>query len=163
MFFDVDQHMPSLRDSGSLGLHAHYCMSSLRDLDRFLSEDPIGFEDGDANLQRYVGNGPTNLVDPSGLTNVEISQAASQRACQYEQFDRDLQRYVKARRQNPGIYGPRLNWRDLLMSFFGNTSTLDISGPGRCASPAPRSSSIVCPISARFAVRRLTGAQESLA
>ncbi len=105
-------------------------MSSLRDLDRFLSEDPIGFEAGDANLQRYVGNGPTNLVDPSGLTNVEISQALSQRACQYEQFDRDLQRYVKASRQNPGIYGPRLNWRDLLMSFFGNTSTLDISGPG---------------------------------
>ena len=30
-------------------------MSSLRDLDRFLSEDPIGFEDGDANLQRNTG------------------------------------------------------------------------------------------------------------
>jgi RHS repeat-associated protein len=100
-------------------------------LGRFLSEDPIGFEAGDANLQRYVANGPTNAVDPSGLTNVEMSQAASQRASQYEQFDRDLQRYVKARRQNPpGVYGPRLNWRDWLMSFFGSTSTLDISAPG---------------------------------
>jgi RHS repeat-associated protein len=34
---------------------------------RFISQDPIGFEAGDANLYRYVGNGPTNFVDPSGL------------------------------------------------------------------------------------------------
>jgi RHS repeat-associated protein len=34
---------------------------------RFLSRDPIGFEAGDANLFRYVGNGPTNGIDPSGL------------------------------------------------------------------------------------------------
>ena len=33
---------------------------------RFLSRDPIGFEAGDANLYRYVGNGPTDGVDPSG-------------------------------------------------------------------------------------------------
>jgi RHS repeat-associated protein len=36
-------------------------------LGRFLSEDPIGFEAGDANLLRYVENGPTNFMDPSGL------------------------------------------------------------------------------------------------
>lgn len=29
--------------------------------------DPLGFEAGDENLYRYVGNGPTNAVDPSGL------------------------------------------------------------------------------------------------
>jgi RHS repeat-associated protein len=34
---------------------------------RWLSEDPIGFDAGDANLRRYVGNGPTNATDPSGL------------------------------------------------------------------------------------------------
>jgi RHS repeat-associated protein len=34
---------------------------------RFTSEDPIGFGGGDANLARYVGNGPTNATDPSGL------------------------------------------------------------------------------------------------
>jgi RHS repeat-associated protein len=33
----------------------------------FISEDPIGFEAGDNNLYRYVGNGPTNANDPSGL------------------------------------------------------------------------------------------------
>ncbi len=34
---------------------------------RWTQEDPIGFAAGDANLYRYVGNGPTNAVDPSGL------------------------------------------------------------------------------------------------
>ena len=34
---------------------------------RWFSEDPIGFEGGDANLYRYVGNMPTMYVDPSGL------------------------------------------------------------------------------------------------
>ena len=34
---------------------------------RWLSQDPIGFDGGDANLYRYVGNDPGNGVDPSGL------------------------------------------------------------------------------------------------
>ena len=34
---------------------------------RFLSEDPLGFAAGDVNLSRYVGNGPTLWVDPSGM------------------------------------------------------------------------------------------------
>jgi RHS repeat-associated protein len=34
---------------------------------RWTSEDPSLFAPGDANLYRYVGNGPTNGVDPNGL------------------------------------------------------------------------------------------------
>ena len=34
---------------------------------RFLSEDPIGFEGGDANLYRYVINNSINFSDPYGL------------------------------------------------------------------------------------------------
>jgi RHS repeat-associated protein len=34
---------------------------------RFISEDPLGFSAGDGNLYRYVGNSPTNFIDPSGL------------------------------------------------------------------------------------------------
>jgi len=34
---------------------------------RWISQDPIGFAAGDANLYRYVGNGPTTKTDPSGL------------------------------------------------------------------------------------------------
>jgi RHS repeat-associated protein len=35
---------------------------------RWLSEDPIGFDGGDPNLYRYVGNGVTYRTDPTGLT-----------------------------------------------------------------------------------------------
>jgi RHS repeat-associated protein len=34
---------------------------------RFINEDPLGFGAGDTNIYRYVGNSPTNAVDPSGL------------------------------------------------------------------------------------------------
>jgi RHS repeat-associated protein len=34
---------------------------------RFISEDPIGFTAGDANLYRYVGNNSVNATDPTGL------------------------------------------------------------------------------------------------
>jgi RHS repeat-associated protein len=36
-------------------------------LGRFISEDPIGFAAGDANLSRYVGNSTPNATDPTGL------------------------------------------------------------------------------------------------
>ena len=35
---------------------------------RWLSEDPIGFDGGDANLYRFVGNDPVNHTDPTGTT-----------------------------------------------------------------------------------------------
>ncbi len=35
--------------------------------DRWTAEDPIGLSGGDYNLDRYVGNSPTNRTDPSGL------------------------------------------------------------------------------------------------
>jgi len=33
---------------------------------KFISEDPIGFDGGDANLYRYVENSPVKATDPSG-------------------------------------------------------------------------------------------------
>ena len=39
---------------------------------RWLSQDPIGFAAGDANLYRYVGNSPTNATDPSGLVDRRV-------------------------------------------------------------------------------------------
>jgi len=36
-------------------------------IERFLSEDPIGFNSGDFNFYRYVKNKPINFVDPRGL------------------------------------------------------------------------------------------------
>lgn len=36
---------------------------------RFLSQDPLGFNAGDSNLYRYVGNSPANATDPTGETS----------------------------------------------------------------------------------------------
>jgi RHS repeat-associated protein len=36
---------------------------------RWISEDPIGFDGGDSNLNRYVGNQVTTATDPSGLVH----------------------------------------------------------------------------------------------
>jgi RHS repeat-associated protein len=38
---------------------------------RFISVDPIGFEAGDTNLYRYVGNKSTLATDPSGLQSTD--------------------------------------------------------------------------------------------
>src|SRR5262249_62123723 len=33
---------------------------------RFLDQPPLGFNAGDTNLYRYVGNDPTDFTDPTG-------------------------------------------------------------------------------------------------
>src|SRR5437879_2501255 len=38
---------------------------------------PCGFDAGDANLRRVVGNAPTNATDPSGLSGININPGAS--------------------------------------------------------------------------------------
>ncbi len=38
---------------------------------RWLTQDPIGFEAGDENLYRYVGNNPVNKVDPRGTRSLD--------------------------------------------------------------------------------------------
>jgi hypothetical protein len=50
--YDVDNQRIGKKVDGAVG--------------RFVSEDPIGFAAGDSNIYRYVGNSPTNFVDPSG-------------------------------------------------------------------------------------------------
>jgi pimeloyl-ACP methyl ester carboxylesterase len=37
-----------------------------------MEEDPIQFKAGDPNLERFVGNNPTNATDPSGLVTILI-------------------------------------------------------------------------------------------
>lgn len=38
------------------------------EIGRFISKDPIGFAGGDLNLYAYVGNNPSNFIDPMGLS-----------------------------------------------------------------------------------------------
>jgi RHS repeat-associated protein len=47
------------------------------DAGRFLSEDPLGFVGGDANLYAYVWNSPLGYVDPDGTWGVGLSDSAS--------------------------------------------------------------------------------------
>ncbi len=57
--FDVDAELQN-------NLNRWYDLST----GRWMSVDPIGFEAGDVNLYRYVGNLPTNHRDPRGLVDV---------------------------------------------------------------------------------------------
>jgi RHS repeat-associated protein len=40
---------------------------------RWISQDPLGFEAGDANLYRYVGNNATNATDPFGEDFIAVA------------------------------------------------------------------------------------------
>ncbi|MFN7875399.1 MAG: RHS repeat-associated core domain-containing protein [Pirellula sp.] len=60
---------------------------------RFISQDPIGFNAGDENLYRYVGNSPTNARDPSGLW-----QSGDGKPSQMEvEIEYQLQKVAKSR------------------------------------------------------------------
>ena len=47
-------------------------------LGRFMSEDPKGFDAGDNNFFRYVGNDPMDRTDPMGLTDPDIADRDAQ-------------------------------------------------------------------------------------
>ena len=55
------------RDNDGTGLYYNRARYYNPRLQRFISEDPMGFKAGDTNLYAYVGNGPTNWSDPLGL------------------------------------------------------------------------------------------------
>ncbi|MBI5047654.1 MAG: hypothetical protein HZB54_01700, partial [Deltaproteobacteria bacterium] len=64
---------------------------------RFISKDPIGFGGGDVNLYGYVGNSPTNWVDPWGL------QDAPNRSDYFNDFTylRGLQKFTNTNPDAP--------------------------------------------------------------
>ena len=51
----------------STGLQNNWNRWYDNEIGRWMSEDPIGFEAGDANLYRYVGNEVVSELDPTGL------------------------------------------------------------------------------------------------
>ena len=54
------------REDDGTGLYYYRARYYHPRLQRFISEDPLGFEAGDTNLYVYVFNNPTNLTDPTG-------------------------------------------------------------------------------------------------
>jgi hypothetical protein len=98
---------------------------------RWLSEDPIGFQAGDTDLYRYVGNSLANLTDPSGLVgdrNRELTER-QRRDAFYEARDSDTvpnthtatdgQRYRFRVDYNYFTLGP-LGERQVLFTRIGN-------------------------------------------
>ncbi len=56
------------RENDGTGLQYNRARYYSPTLQRFISEDPLGFGGGDINLYAYTGNSPTNFADPSGLS-----------------------------------------------------------------------------------------------
>jgi RHS repeat-associated protein len=54
------------RENDGTGLYYYRARYYSPTLQRFISEDPIGFAGGDLNLYAYTANDPVNSVDPSG-------------------------------------------------------------------------------------------------
>ena len=55
------------REDESNGLYYYRARYYNPLLGRFISQDPLGFGSGGSNLYAYVGDDPTNLIDPFGL------------------------------------------------------------------------------------------------
>ncbi|TPW17219.1 MAG: Teneurin-3, partial [Halothiobacillaceae bacterium] len=55
------------RENDGTGLYYYRARYYSPAKQRFISEDPIGFGGGDANLYAYVGGDPINFIDPLGL------------------------------------------------------------------------------------------------
>lgn len=55
------------RENDGTGLYYYRARYYSPKLQRFISEDPIGFAGGDVNFYAYVLNNPVNLIDPLGL------------------------------------------------------------------------------------------------
>jgi RHS repeat-associated protein len=55
------------RENDGTGLYYYRARYYHPGLQRFISEDPIGFEGGDVNLYAYVANNPLRWTDPLGL------------------------------------------------------------------------------------------------
>ncbi len=75
------------RETGFNYFNARYYDPSLG---RFITQDPIGFAGGDANLYRYAGNNPTNFTDPSGMDDFSDYYGSSD---EYSSYSGDSSSY----------------------------------------------------------------------
>jgi RHS repeat-associated protein len=59
------------RENDGTGLHYYRARYYSPTLQRFISEDPIGFAGGNFNLYSYVGNSPVDFSDPGGTQRAD--------------------------------------------------------------------------------------------
>jgi RHS repeat-associated protein len=61
------------REDDGTGVYYYRARYYHPQLQRFISEDPIGFAGGDPNLYAYVMNAPTRFTDPLGLRYLDVN------------------------------------------------------------------------------------------
>jgi RHS repeat-associated protein len=74
---DTNPYQFTGRENDDTGLYYYRARYYSPTFQRFVSQDPIGFAGGDANLYSYVWNSPANFVDPPGLWGFGVSAGAS--------------------------------------------------------------------------------------
>ncbi len=89
---------------------------------RWTTNDPLGFGGGDTNTYRYVGNGPTGGLDPSGLMEGMGHHYASAGVVTDEEFKRHLSKRA-IRRAAGYVSGP--TWPPHLYGTYGGVKHSD--------------------------------------
>ena len=92
---------------------------------RWISQDPIGFEAGDANLYRYVNNSALTMIDPLGLERQPT--LTSEEA---EKLHKDLKEYAKLANLGAGFYGKGLGASNFL-NYLNGRGTCVYAGPDK--------------------------------
>jgi RHS repeat-associated protein len=64
------------RENDGTGLYYYRARYYLPSIQRFISDDPLGFMGGDLNLYAYVGGNPINYIDPIGTTRKDAPPKA---------------------------------------------------------------------------------------
>lgn len=91
-------------------------------LGRFIQQDPIGFNAGDTNLYRFVGNSPTNATDPSGTTSTAAFVSAVSNAV--NSLPRPGPHFIQFYIQSQQASFPNLG--NGVLQYFG------VGGPANC-------------------------------
>jgi hypothetical protein len=70
--------------------------SSRAEFAQLLHQEPFGFEAGDANFYRYVGNDPTNFTDPTGLKilNPDLPGFTAEQKTELKKADEELTKTI---------------------------------------------------------------------
>lgn len=103
------------------------------ELGRFISEDPIGLGGG-INSYAYVGNGPTNAVDPQGLFNEDVHYyltyfIASKFPCLTQHEARIIANADQSVDENPDTQ-PWLGWNERQRQINSDSHTFNPGNNG---------------------------------
>jgi RHS repeat-associated protein len=86
------------RENDGNGLYYYRARYYSPGIHRFVSQDPLGFASGDANLYAYSRNNPTNLRDPNGQSPCVVGAAVAVIGYNGYQIWREVSAYMNGRK-----------------------------------------------------------------